>query len=196
MNIKIECEILGVTKDALLIKPLRDKDPSWAKVDNTEAKWVPIKAMREGSGIPHFKSATRRAILKMSETRAKNLWGIERTPLAQTLAEHELWLVDSSRGEQADFSGQNLAGVDFSHRALQKAKFVKANLKGANLEDAELEEADFTDANLDEANLKSATLTKAVLEKTTLVESDLEHADVNGTSLEVKEVGEIGRVIK
>ncbi len=70
-----------------------------------------------------------------------------------------------------DYSGHNLAGMNFAGHVLAFARFDDANLNqadfsGANLEGASFTNADLSNANLSGANLENADFTKAKLEGT------------------------------
>ena len=80
--------------------------------------------------------------------------------------------------ENANFSGNNLSGLNFRSAILRDAEFIGCNLTGANFEDAILDGANFRDAQLNEANFAEADLTnanfyKASLESTMFVGSHL-----------------------
>ena len=71
-------------------------------------------------------------------------------------AKHVLWLHDAG-GEQADFSGYDLSGLNLSHRNLNSAIFAGTRMYETNLAQAELCFSDFTDATLFSCDLKGVT---------------------------------------
>ena len=60
-------------------------------------------------------------------------------------AKHVLWLHDAG-GEQADFSGYDLSGLNLSHRNLNSAIFAGTRMYETNLAQTELCFSDFTEA--------------------------------------------------
>jgi hypothetical protein len=85
--------------------------------------------------------------------------------IAEMVAKHALWLAasDQDPGEQAVFTGMNLAGYDFTSDDLTRAVFTGANCGACNFTSATLTDANFTGANCDGANFTSATLTRATM---------------------------------
>jgi len=79
--------------------------------------------------------------------------------LEDTLKQHEIWLLNDSKGTKANLSGANLSGANLSG----------ANLSGANLSGANLSGADLSGANLRGANLSGANLSGADLSYTTII---------------------------
>ena len=69
------------------------------------------------------------------------------------LANHKIWLSDSTRGQRAD-----LRDADLSNANLRDA-----DLRGANLSNANLYEANLSSANLRRANLSGAYLTNTCI---------------------------------
>jgi uncharacterized protein YjbI with pentapeptide repeats len=105
------------------------------------------------------------------ENMAPELSGVLATPLrpidaialSRALHRHETWLEsDGKQGERADFSAQNLAGLDLAGRGLAMISFAKANLKGIDLSGAVLAACDFSDANLRGAELSRSDLRGAL----------------------------------
>ena len=68
-------------------------------------------------------------------------------------AKHVLWLHDAG-GEQADFSGYDLSGLNLSHRNLNSAIFAGTRMYETNLAQTELCFSDFTEATLFSCDLK------------------------------------------
>ncbi len=83
--------------------------------------------------------------------------------LKQILADHKLWLNDSSTGKRANLFGADLSVADLSGADLRDADLYGANLSGANLRSANLRSADLSGANLRNANLSGADLSGADL---------------------------------
>lgn len=73
------------------------------------------------------------------------------------LDQHELWL-DSfySKGQKADFTGQDVSGLDFSNRNLFLAKFKNGNCAGANFTKAYCVNAYFKGSNCKAANFEGS----------------------------------------
>ncbi|WP_109372206.1 pentapeptide repeat-containing protein [Proteus genomosp. 6] len=57
-----------------------------------------------------------------------------------------------SINSKVDFSGSDLANVDFGHRCLEGSKFINSNLNGTKIN---INKADFTNANLDNAIIEN-----------------------------------------
>ena len=79
----------------------------------------------------------------------------------------------------ADFSEENLEGIDFSNANLTHALFINADLENANLHNANLTHACMTAARLIRANLTGANL-----QNTRLNGSDLRGANLTGANIE------------
>lgn len=107
-------------------------------------------------------------------------------------AKHLLWLYDKG-GEQADFSGCDLSGMDLSKQKLNSAIFVGTKLDSTGLTEAELCFADFTGAVLSDCDAQNISADEAVFKNAVLLDCDLsgarmEHcnftgADLTGTTL-------------
>lgn len=107
-------------------------------------------------------------------------------------AKHLLWLYDEG-GEQADFSGCDLSGMDLSKQKLNSAIFAETKLSSMRLTEAELCFADFTGAVLSDCDAKNISADEAVFKNAVLLDCDLsgarmEHcnftgADLTGTTL-------------
>ena len=113
--------------------------------------------------------------------------------LNKILDEHELWVKScTTKGKQADLSGEHLEGLAFNDRALSQANFRGANLEGAcfidailvstNFEGANLKKADFSCANAWEANFNETNCKDALFLSANLTEASLEGADLDGAS--------------
>ena len=98
--------------------------------------------------------------------------------LKQILADHILWLTDSTKGSRANLRSANLEGAD-----LRDANLRSANLEHANLRSADLVAADLRDANLECANLEHANLRSADLEGANLRDANLRSANLVGANL-------------
>ena len=120
---------------------------------------------------------------------------------------HEKWLKHEPDGKMAcfknmdlkrcNFSGLNLAGVDFSQAKVGSADFSGCNLTGCNFTDAHASYANFSDADLsgviaNRANFTSAQFVNARLndsilrdstfDKCSFVDADMFQADCTGIS--------------
>ena len=108
--------------------------------------------------------------------------------LCKILADHALWLKDTSQGVKANLTGADLSRADLTGANLSEANLFKADLTGANLFEANLSIADLTGADLSKANLYGADLTganlfEANLSKANLYGADLSRADLTGAHL-------------
>ena len=83
--------------------------------------------------------------------------------LNEILAQHKLWLCDSTKGERADLSYANLKGENLTDANLTCADLTGANLTNVNLRGADLNRANLTNVNLSFANLTEANLSFADL---------------------------------
>ena len=107
-------------------------------------------------------------------------------------AKHLLWLYDEG-GEQADFSGCDLSGMDLSKQKLNSAIFAETKLSSTRLTEAELCFADFTGAVLSDCDAQNISADEAEFKNAVLLDCDLsgarmEHcnftgADLTGTAL-------------
>ena len=101
-------------------------------------------------------------------------------------AKHVLWLNDIPGGEQADFSGCYMHGLNLANRKLLSANFHDAMLENCNLRGTELCFADFSEARLegcemqyisgDEINMRNAVLNNCDLSFTTLYHGNFANA--------------------
>jgi hypothetical protein len=78
--------------------------------------------------------------------------------LEKILKEHKEWLLDETKGTQADLSRTDLREVNLSWTDLTKANLQGANLQGAYLQEANLRGAYLRGANLQGADLRGADL--------------------------------------
>jgi hypothetical protein len=123
---------------------------------------------------------------------------MNREQLDEILAGHKLWLIDPSKGRQANLArvildGANLDGANLRLANLDGANLTRANLTGANLTGAhvrwanlgwaDLTKVDLYGANLDGANLTEANLTGANLTGVGLRRVDLTGANMYGVGL-------------
>jgi hypothetical protein len=101
--------------------------------------------------------------------------------LDDVLANHKLWVSDSTQGVCADLCGAdlrgaklhgadlcaaNLRGADLYRADLDSANLYRADLRGANLDSTNLHGANLCGANLCGANLAGANLTAVQLYRT------------------------------
>ena len=93
--------------------------------------------------------------------------------LCKILADHALWLKDTSQGVKANLTGADLSRADLTGANLSEANLFKADLTGANLSEANLSIADLTGAHLSKANLSKANLYGANLYGADLTGADL-----------------------
>ncbi|MEM9273674.1 MAG: pentapeptide repeat-containing protein [Cyanobacteria bacterium P01_F01_bin.143] len=72
------------------------------------------------------------------------------------------WLTGT--GQDNNFDGQDLRGVNFQGKNLTDASFIGADLNEANLQDADLSRAKLVQTKLDKTDFTGATLTGAFIE--------------------------------
>lgn len=72
------------------------------------------------------------------------------------------WLI--GKGQDKNFDGQKLQGINFQGADLTDASFIDANLSEANLQDADLSRAKLVQTQLDRTDFTGATLTGAFIE--------------------------------
>jgi hypothetical protein len=99
------------------------------------------------------------------------------------LANHKLWLLDSTQGvyanlHDADLRGANLCGAD-----LRGANLCGANLCGANLCGADLRNVNLCGADLRDVNLCGADLSDVSLRGANLCGVDLRNVNLRGVDL-------------
>ena len=99
------------------------------------------------------------------------------------LKSHLMWIEDESSGVRADFSHQDLKGINLKGANLYRAIIEGANLKDANLKDADLRRVNLQGADLIGANLKGANLKGANLEGANLKGANLKGANLDFASL-------------
>ncbi|MCR9255882.1 MAG: pentapeptide repeat-containing protein [Alphaproteobacteria bacterium] len=91
---------------------------------------------------------------------------------------HALWVAsDGEDGERADFSENDLKGLDLSTLDLRAAVFRKAQLDGTNLSSSELALATFEDAHL-----RGADLSFSLLHGRNFARADLGRANFAGVT--------------
>jgi len=123
---------------------------------------------------------------------------LEYMDFAAKLADHTIWLADSTEGQRATFTGKNWGAVDLhgmnltkadlSHSRLVDAYLINIELADADLYFADFYRADMQDANLSGADLRGARLARANLQDANLrgaylYETDLRSADLRGADL-------------
>ena len=64
---------------------------------------------------------------------------MDKEKLAGVLADHKLWLSDSTKGRGADLRGAYLQGAYLQGANLQRADLQRADLRGADLREADLD---------------------------------------------------------
>lgn len=102
-------------------------------------------------------------------------------------AKHLLWIYNES-GEQADFSGCDLSGLNLAHRNLNSALFVGARLNDLSLEGAELCFSDFTDAKICNCNCRNVTADEIIFKNAVAYNCDfggacLVHGNFTGSDI-------------
>eukprot|EP01041_Mallomonas_annulata_P009237 gene9237-19163_t len=101
--------------------------------------------------------------------------------------------------ENANYEGQNIAGVSFQQSQVRNANFKGADLRtasffdadvtGTNFENANLDQVNFELAKVDNCNMKNAILTNAYISSTTrLNDINIENADFTDTSLTKRQI--------
>jgi uncharacterized protein YjbI with pentapeptide repeats len=73
-------------------------------------------------------------------------------------------LLITGQGQEINFDGQSLRGINLQKANLADASFIGADLSEANLQDADLSRAKLKQTQLDSTNLTGATLTGAYIE--------------------------------
>jgi len=104
--------------------------------------------------------------------------------LAQTVQINGVWIYPGSYEPDADLSGLDLKGIDFSRVNFPNANFSGSNLEGANFDRAFMPEANFAGANLKDANLYWVSLTKANLSDVNFSEANLNRAALMGANIQ------------
>lgn len=94
----------------------------------------------------------------------------------EKLVSHKRWLSDDPTGQRADFTAENLDGMNLSNQILSGVIFTAATLEGANLSNCLATEANFTGAALAGANLSNTTLVKCNFTGADLTNADLRNA--------------------
>jgi len=74
---------------------------------------------------------------------------MEPKKLNQILKDHELWLLDPTKGKRANLCNANLRYADLSNADLYRADLRYANLSNSDLRYADLRYANLRGANLD-----------------------------------------------
>lgn len=113
---------------------------------------------------------------------------MEQAELDEILKKHKKWLNNEAGGQEANFTRENLNGLDFHKANLCGVSFVSANLRNAILKEADLSNSNFlcanlTSADLSEANLRQACLMDANLTYANLKEAFLLFASLDGANL-------------
>ena len=96
-------------------------------------------------------------------------------------AKHVLWL-HGEGGEQADFSGMDLTGLDLKHWNLNRAVFQNARPHETDLREAQLCFSDLTGATLLASDLRGTSVEEAVFEDAVLDGCRLEDAVLTHSS--------------
>ena len=90
-------------------------------------------------------------------------------------AKHILWMHDAG-GEQADFRGCEMDGIDFKDKTFAGAIFDDCMLMSASFNQAEINKCDFTNATAEEVKAKNAAFIDCNFNQADFIESDF-----NGT---------------
>ena len=106
---------------------------------------------------------------------------IDNLPEALTL--HKQWTADTTTGERANLSYEDLRDADLSYANLRGADLSYAYLRNANLSNADLSNADLSYADLRGAHLSGAHLRGAHLSNADLRDANLSYADLRGADL-------------
>lgn len=98
----------------------------------------------------------------------------------EELTLHQKWLAGEPDGKQADFSSENLRGVDFSNCDLRKAIFDYSDLSEANLSGAQLQYASLHNAVMYGVLVNSTWFNGADLSYTFMCNVHFYKTDING----------------
>jgi len=93
--------------------------------------------------------------------------------IKEILYQHKLWLTDHSKGKRANFSWENLRGVNLCRANLRSAELRWTNLSNADLSGADLRWVDLGGAKIIGADLSGVDLSNA----------DLRGIDLRGVDL-------------
>ena len=83
-----------------------------------------------------------------------------------------------------DYSGQSLAGLDFSNFELENADFSGSSLTGVDFTNAELEESNFQGTSLTGCDFTNSDLSEADFRKSTLTRCDFTNCDLDGANFD------------
>jgi hypothetical protein len=122
--------------------------------------------------IPHPPSQR-----QMEKIRKHLIWLREKAKGQQAVS------MEKVKGQQADFTEENLSGVNLSGKDLDRAIFWQANLTEADLSRAKFSRANLSRAILKRANLRDANLGHADLAWAILSDADLTWANLKGADL-------------
>jgi uncharacterized protein YjbI with pentapeptide repeats len=89
----------------------------------------------------------------------------------------------------ADATGANFAVANLANSYIRFGIVPDFDFTGANLAEVNFEGADLSRADLTEANLTGAWLTNATLREATLVGANLTDADLTGTTIAATNMG-------
>jgi len=109
----------------------------------------------------------------------------QREPLSQanleiTHALHTLWAHGQPGGERADFSGQELSGLDFTGMRFARVSFAGAALDTCWLNNADFSQCDFTGASLRDVSASAGVFGGANFSRAALDACDFTSADMDG----------------
>lgn len=103
--------------------------------------------------------------------------------LLKALTAHHHWLQGDSDGVRADFSNEDLTGVNLAGRNLSHVSMANAILSGANLKGAKLVGADLTGSDLSGANMTKCDLSSASMAEANLIGAELTSANLKGADM-------------
>jgi uncharacterized protein YjbI with pentapeptide repeats len=136
-----------------------------------------VGANLRGAHLANVRGLTRPLLLKAAN------WVLARFDPG-SLAVLELPADFSTRVQQKNLSGMNLAGVVFEKTDLQQFNFSGSNLQGARFRDVAMQQADFSHADLKKAsirgNLEGVNLAGADLREAQIRYSNLSGANLQG----------------
>jgi|GEM_PF-904153 len=134
-------------------------------------------------GVTHLPIDTKITEKNVVEEEQRQWNAARNRRLLKALTAHHHWLQGESEGVRADFSNEDLTGVNLAGRNLSHVSMANATLTGANFRGAKLVGTDLTGSDLSGANLTKCDLTSASMAEANLIGADLTSANLKGVDL-------------